>query len=327
MIQVSLRATIVVVALLAGSSPGLGQVMQRRIPRPAPASPASPAPDSAPTAIAPNAPSPSGCPKDYVGPPLIASVEPLDGTWPDNTITPFVFDPSDPDSFSYHFIVKGCGLKSKDTSHREQLGFDLGQGLTLVDDGVASDVYHADFQLLYAPSPFVQDALHSLKETRGPFRIVVVTPLGRAQTEQIYRIAPGLKPALRDANASSGLRAGATDLACVQDPQRRLLRVGPRPGGVQFTNVGRWTLHGCDFGSATGAVQLISRGGAHIPLRVVSWSEQTIDVATDDPNTATTDQDAVAVSIAPPQGQAIASPNVHRYRVFKPMPEGSWKTP
>src|SRR6185436_18163274 len=78
MIQVSLRASIVIVALLVGSSPAFGQVMQRRIPRPAPA---SPAPDSAPTAVAPNAPSPNGCPKDYVGPPLIASVEPLGGTW------------------------------------------------------------------------------------------------------------------------------------------------------------------------------------------------------------------------------------------------------
>ena len=328
MIEKRLRSGVAIIAiLLMSSSPLLAQVMQRRIPMPAPTTSApAPAADSQAAAVAPAAAVPDGCPKDYAGPPLISAVEPLAGSWQNNIITPLAFDPSNPDSYSYHFFIKGCGLRSDDPAQREQIGFDLGQGLTLIDDGVGSDIYHANYQLLYAPGAFVQDALRTVKAPIGPFRIIVVTPLGRAQTEQIYMIAPVAKRAARDMIAFSEQRAAAINLACVHDARPRLLRVGEKPGAVQFSNVGRWRLHGCAFGPAAGNVQLISRSGVHIATRVVSWSEQVIEIATDDYSATTSDQVAVAVSIEPPQAIRIASPNIHQYRVFTPMPQG-WKAP
>jgi len=326
MIEKRLRRGVAIIAmLLMSSSPLLAQVMQRRVPMPVPTTSAPvPAADKAAAVVAPAVIGPHNCPKDYAGPPLINAIEPLGGPWQNNTITPLPFDPSDPDSYSYHFFIMGCGLRSVDPAQRERIGFDLGQGLALIDDGVGSDIFHANYQLLYAPGPFVQDALRKIKAPLGPFRIVVVTPLGRAQTEQIYTIAPVVK---RDTAVFSGQRAAATNLACVQDPSPRLLRVGVKPGAVQFSNVGRWSLHGCGFGPSAGAVELISRSGVHIATRVVSWSEQVIEIATDDYSATTSDQVGVAVSIEPPESNRIASSNIHRYRVFTPMPPGSWKAP
>jgi hypothetical protein len=276
-------------------------MMQRRVKVPAPA-------EAPPATGATEIKAPFNCDSYYRGPPVITGID-----WPgmtspaDTTIAPLSLG----ELYLYLYFIRGCGLVSLDQNARESVGVDFGQGVTLTDGGLDLQyVDHDHTSIREIPAPIAQDVMRKFKRRMGPFRIVVQTPLGRAQTESIYYFAP--VPA---DNSPGSVIAPAVSMACIADQTPRILTIDGLKTPIGFSNFGQWTIAGCGFGASKGEVELAGPAGERIATRVINWSEREIVIGTQDFSGTTTSLDGVALRVLRSTDAALSTASIHSYRL------------
>lgn len=286
---------------IASFNTGHAQMMQRRVQVPAPA-------ESPPATGAAEIKVPFNCDRKYRGPPVISFLE-----WPgkssaaDTTIAPY----KSYSGYMYIYAIFGCGLISLDQNAPEIVGVDFGRGVTLSDGRLnLQESYRNHDFILEIPGPMAQDVMRKFKTPMGPFRIVVETPLGRAQTESIYYFAP-----IPADNSPGSVIAPAVSMACIADQTPRILTIDGLKTPIGFSNFGQWTIAGCGFGASKGEVELAGPAGERIATHVINWSEREIVIGTQDFSGTTTSLDGVALRVVPSADAALSTASIHNYRL------------